>query len=85
MKLRARLEKLQHVVANRPPPGQLEMVVAVPFGCGMAFDQPPGVHFNVDGRCATVVFEGPEPDPAIMEPLRARLVPWGSTIVSHPG
>jgi hypothetical protein len=28
----------------------------------MADDLPPGVHYNVDGRVASVVYEGPDPD-----------------------
>jgi hypothetical protein len=70
--------------ASRPVPGQLELVTAYPVGCGIADGRPAGVYFNVDGTCADVIFEGPEPDPTIMGPLRARLGPHGMTIVSHP-
>ena len=50
----------------------------------MADDLPPGVHFNVDGSVATVVFEGAEPDPVVLAGLHPRLGPWGLTITAHP-
>ncbi len=56
MKLRARLGKLLQTISDIPPPGQLEIVEAVPVGCDAAEGQPPGVYFNADGRVATVVF-----------------------------
>ncbi len=69
MRLRARLERL---------------AVAFQGDVGLPVTDAAWAAVFEDGRCATVVFEGPEPDLAIMEPLRARLAPWGSTIVSHP-
>jgi hypothetical protein len=84
MKLRARVEKLLQTIGDLPPPGQLEMVVAVPVGCDMADGQGPGVYFNADGRVATVVFAGKEPDPAVFAGLKARLAPGGMSVVSHP-
>ncbi|HEX4610912.1 MAG TPA: hypothetical protein VH092_22165 [Urbifossiella sp.] len=58
MNVRVRLERLKLSVGGCPPPGQLDLVVAVPVGCGMADDLPPGVHLNADGRVATVVTKG---------------------------
>jgi hypothetical protein len=84
MKVRARLERLVQRVGGLPPPGQLDLVVAVPVGSGMADDLPPGVHFNADGSVATVVFEGSEPDPAVLAGLHARLGPSGLVITAHP-
>ena len=79
-----RLERLKRSVVGLPPPGQFELVVAVPVGCGMVDDLPPGVHFNADGRVATVVYEGAGPDPAVMAGLQVRLVPSGLAITSAP-
>jgi hypothetical protein len=62
MTLRLRLRRLLQALGGLPPPGQLDLVVAVPVGCGMADDLPPGVHFNADGSVATVVFEGMGPE-----------------------
>jgi hypothetical protein len=84
MKVRTRLERLRLVVGGLPPPGQLDLVVAVPVGSGLSDDLPPGVHFNVDGRVATVVFEGAGPEPTMLARLEARLVPWGMVITSAP-
>ncbi len=88
MSLKKRVTALVKTVvsraANRPAPGQLETVVAVPVGCGVADGRPAGVYFNAAGDCAEVVFEGMDPDPAILGPLMARLAPWGMSIVSHP-
>jgi hypothetical protein len=78
-----RLERLVQRVGGLPPPGQLDLVVAVPVGSGIAADLPPGVHFNVDGRVATVVFDGAEPDPEVLVGLEARLVVWGNVIQTH--
>jgi hypothetical protein len=83
MKVRARLERLALRVGGLPPPGQLDLVVAVPVGSGLAEDLPPGVHFNVDGSVATVVFDGPEPDPAVLAGLHARLDPSGPAVTAH--
>ena len=85
MKLRARLGKLLQAIGDMPPPGQLELVVAVPLlGCDMAEGDSPGVYYNSDGRVATLVFVGPEPDAAVLTSLEARLAPWGKVIVAHP-
>ena len=84
MKVRSRLERLVQRVGGLPPPGQLDLVVAVPVGSGMADDLPPGVHLNVDGSVATVVFDGAEPDGAVMAGLEARLGPSGLAITAHP-
>jgi hypothetical protein len=84
MMARTRLERLRRLVGGLPPPGQLDLVVAVPVGCGMADDLPAGVHFNVDGRVATVVYDGPEPDPAVLAALNARLAPSGLAITAAP-
>lgn len=59
--------------------------MAVPVEIVISDDLPPGVHFNIDGRVATVVFEGAEPDPAVLEAIEARLNPHGLTILSHDG
>jgi hypothetical protein len=40
------VERLRRLVGGLPPPGQLDLVVAVPVGCGIADDLPPKVHFN---------------------------------------
>jgi hypothetical protein len=50
----------------------------------MADDLPPGVHFNADGRVATVVYEGVGPDPGVMTALQARVVPTGLVITTDP-
>ncbi len=84
MTVRRRLERLQRSVGGLPPPGQLDLVVAVPVGCGMADDLPPGVHLNADGRVATVVFEGAGPDAAVTAGLEARLVRSGRVVITHP-
>ncbi|MDB5307938.1 MAG: hypothetical protein JWO38_2140 [Gemmataceae bacterium] len=85
MSLRTRLNKLQQVVGDRPPPGQLGLIVAVPVGCDMAEGRPPGVYYPAGGGGPTVVFAGSEPDPVVLDPLRVRLAPWGLLIVGHPG
>jgi hypothetical protein len=84
MKVRSRLERLVQRVGGLLPPGQLDLVVAVPVGSGMADGLPPGVHFNADGSVATVVFDGPVPDPAVMAELSARLASSGLAITAHP-
>jgi len=76
------LERLQLALGALPPPGQLDLVVAVPVGCGMSDGLPPGVHLNADGRVATVVFDGAAPDPAVMRGLEGRLVPWGLVVIA---
>ncbi|HYH64749.1 MAG TPA: hypothetical protein VD866_08660 [Urbifossiella sp.] len=55
----------------------LSHTVAVPVGSGTADDLPPGVHFNTDGRVATVVFEVTGPDTVVMFGPEGRLVLWG--------
>lgn len=80
LKVRARLDRLKLRFGSLPPPGRLDLVVAVPVGSGMADDLPPGVHFNADGRVATVVFEGAGPDEAVMVGLEAKFVAWGQVI-----
>ncbi|MBN9521182.1 hypothetical protein J0H58_22120 [bacterium] len=84
MRVRSRFERLWRSVGGLPPPGQLSLVVAVPVGCGMADDLPPGVHFNADGRVATVVFEGAGPDAKVLAGLEARWVPSGLVVTTHP-
>ena len=84
MRVRARVERLRQRVGDRPPPGRLDLVVAVPVGCGMADDLPPGVHFNADGRVATVVYEGKGPDAAVMAGLEVRLATTGLVVTTHP-
>jgi hypothetical protein len=84
MTVRGRLERLRRSVGGHPPPGQLDPIVAVPVVSGMADDLPPGVHFNADGRVATVVYEGREPDPAVLAGLEARLAQPGLVITSAP-
>jgi hypothetical protein len=49
----------------------------------MADDLPPGVHYNADGRAATVVYEGAEPDRAVLAALHARVVSTGLVVTSH--
>ncbi len=83
MRVRGRLDRLRQALGGFPPAGQLDLVVAVPVGCGMADGLPPGVHFNPDGSVATVVFDGPAPDPAMLAGLHARLGPSGLAITSH--
>jgi len=51
----------------------------------MAEGRPPGVYLKADGAVATVVFEGLEPDPAVLTPLQARMASWGLTVICHPG
>jgi hypothetical protein len=46
MRVRGRLDRLRRAVGGRPPPGQLDLVVAVPVGCGKADDLPPRVPFT---------------------------------------
>jgi hypothetical protein len=58
MRVRGRPDRLRQALSGLPPPGQFDLVVAVPVGCGMADDLPPGVHLTTDGRVATVVFKG---------------------------
>jgi hypothetical protein len=82
--LQHRLTKLRRAIGGLPPPGQLELVVAVGDGADMAEGRPPGVYYNADGRVATVVFAGPGPDRAMLGSLEARLAPWGMVIVNHP-
>ena len=84
MPARGHLKRLRLQVGGLPPPGQLDLVVAVPVGSGIADGLPPGVHFNVDGSVATVVFEGAEPDPAVLAGLNARLAPSGLALTTHP-
>lgn len=84
MTVQARVERLRRSVGGLPPPGQLDLVVAVPVGSGMADDLPPGVHLNADGSVATVVFDGAEPDPAVMAGLEARLGRAGLAITARP-
>lgn len=49
----------------------------------MADDLSPGVHFNVDGRVATVVFEGARPDEAVVAGLEVRLGTSGLVATAH--
>ena len=77
MTIRSRLGRLKRSLGDRPPPGQLDRVVAVPVGCGMADDLTPGVHFAADGRVAMVVFEGAERDGAVMAGLETWMPGWG--------
>ncbi|HEX4609710.1 MAG TPA: hypothetical protein VH092_16040 [Urbifossiella sp.] len=81
MGVRTRLGRLKRKVGGFPPPGQLDLVVAVPVGCGMADDLSPGVHYHADGRVATVVYEGA--DPAVLAALQARVAPSGLIITRH--
>ncbi|HEX4611067.1 MAG TPA: hypothetical protein VH092_22950 [Urbifossiella sp.] len=50
----------------------------------MADDLPPGVHYNADGRVATVVYEGVGPDTAVVAGLEARLAPSGLVVTARP-
>jgi hypothetical protein len=50
----------------------------------MADGLPPGVYFNVGVLVAAVVFEGSEPDPAVLAGLTARLGTSGLAITAHP-
>jgi hypothetical protein len=84
MTVRGRLDRLRRSVGGLPPPGQLDLIVAVPVGSGMADDLPLGVHLNADGRVATVVFERAGPDEAVMAELEARLAPTGLVAITHP-
>ncbi|MBN9521432.1 hypothetical protein J0H58_23400 [bacterium] len=84
MTVRGRLERLRRSVGGLPPPGQLELVEALPVGSGMADGLPPGLHFNANGRVATVVFEGAVPDPAVMAGLEVKLASSGLRITCHP-
>ncbi|QDU23603.1 hypothetical protein [Urbifossiella limnaea] len=47
-------------------------------------EQPHGVHFNTDRSVATVMFDGPAPDPAVLARLKQRLGPSGLAITAHP-
>ncbi len=84
MNIRSRLDRSSQVVSGLPPRGQLDLAVAVPVGCGMADDLPPGVHLPADGRVATVVFEGAGPDAAVMAGLQKRLVAFALEVTSTP-
>ena len=63
-----------------PDPGEIEDAAWY-----TADDLPPGVHFNADGRVATVVFEGAGPDAAAMAGLEARPAEWGTGTLTSPG
>ncbi len=83
MRVRGRVERLRRTVGGMSAAGQLDLVVAVPVGSGMADDLPPGVHLNADGRVATVVFEGTRPAPAVLAGLEARLAGYGLVVNSY--
>jgi len=84
MRVRARLDRLRQALGGLPPPGQLDLIVAVPVGSGKADDLPPGLYFNADGRVATVVFEGAGPDQAVVAGLEAQLATPGLVVGTHP-
>jgi len=85
MTILSRLGRLKRSLSGLPPPGQLDLVVAVPVGCGMTDDLPPGVHFTADGRVATVVFVGAGPDEGVMAGLAARQAGWETVPHAGPG
>jgi hypothetical protein len=84
MTVRFRLERRRRALGRLLPLGQLDLVVAVPVGSGMADDLPPGVHFNGDGRVATVVSEGMVPDPSVKASLGGRLSASGLLVITPP-
>ncbi len=83
MRVRGRVDRLRRAVGGVPP-GQLDLIVAVPLGCGMADDLPVGVHFNADRRVALVVFDGAGPHRAVLAGFEDRLTPIGMLIISAP-
>ena len=80
--IRARIIALEKRASERAKPGELSMIVAVPAGTEAAEGRPAGVYLT--GSHAEVVFDGPEPDPAVLADLQTRLSPHGLTVVSHP-
>lgn len=74
----------RHSIYGLPPPGRLNLIVAVPVGGWTADDLPPDVHFGADGRVATVVFEGAGPDEAVVAALAARLAAWKPIVTAAP-
>jgi hypothetical protein len=80
MNLRTRIARLARAAADRPPADALDLVV-----CHAAARdrtrRPVGVYRNPAGNVAEYVHPGDEPDPAVLEPLAARLVPWGAVLM----
>ncbi len=85
MRIRTRVDRLARAVAGRHPAGVIELIWCAPAGSPSADGRPPGVSLTPDGRSATVVFAGRQPDPAVLAPLQACLAPWGKTVVLSPG
>ena len=63
MNLRTRIARLARVVADRPRPGQLDLIFCAPVGTDPD-GRPVGVYMNAAGNCAEYVFLGDEPDPS---------------------
>ncbi len=78
MKIRQRLQQIGKLIDERVPSGQLHLIVS--RRC--SGDQTPGVY--ITGQSARVFFEGDALDPKVIEPLKARLAPWGLHIKAGP-
>jgi len=77
MRVRGRLDRLRQALGGLSPPGQLDLVVAVPVWCGMADGLTQGVHFNED---AAYLADGAGLDSVSVPPA-----PSGSPAAARPG
>lgn len=81
MRIDKRLAKAEQTVRDRPPPGQFDVIQAVPIDRasgrepGLYKDGPPG------STAGLLVFDPAKGEPVVPE---GRLAPWGLLIVCGP-
>lgn len=88
MKLSKRIEALEQSEQFKPKsPNCIEWALILKAGDhenSIHSDCVPGLNYNAGGNCVTYLYEGDEPDPAIIESIEKRMVSWGRFIRSEP-
>jgi hypothetical protein len=79
MSLRSRIDRVKRDLDKRPKPDQIDILVWVPAGSNSAEGRPPGEYLT--GSVLDLVYDGDEPDPAVLARLKPRMSRGAITIV----
>ena len=81
---RSRMAKLRKILAALPVPDEIHLMEWIPVGSKGADGRPPGAYQRQGSNVAAVVFEGDEPDPALLARIKPRISPHVITIIHGP-
>lgn len=81
---RSRMAKLRKALAALPVPDEIHLMEWIPVGSKGAEGRPPGALQRQGSNVTAVVFEGDEPDPALLARLKPRISAHALTIIHGP-